>query len=55
MPVAENAEGMPSPRWLDTWRPWLLGAVALVLVAYGPVIYILLTRLNLTSPGFRVW
>lgn len=56
MPVAENAEAHPAPAWLDAWRPWLIGAVALVLVAYGPVIFTLVSNMQLTSPGFnKLW
>ncbi len=55
MPVAEPYDDHPAPAWLDQWRPWLAGSVILVLVAYGPVMVTLLSRLALTSPGFKVW
>jgi cytochrome c oxidase subunit 1 len=55
MPVAEPYDAHPAPAWLDQWRPWLVGSVALILVAYGPVMFTLLSRLALNAPGFRVW
>lgn len=55
MPVAESADTHPAPAWLDQWRPWLLGSLGLVVVAYGPVLYYMLSNLALTSPGFKVW
>ncbi len=56
MPVAEPAEeGDIVPRWLDNWKPWIAVTVVLILIAYGPVLYYLLTNLNATSPGFQVW
>lgn len=55
MPVAEPFEPAPTPAWLDTWRPWLVGAVVLIVVVYAPVFIYLFRNLNLTSPGFKVW
>lgn len=56
VPVAEAmVEPQLTPGWLDRWAPWLLGAVALVLVAYGPQLIVQVGGMNLTSPGFRVW
>ena len=40
----------------DTMRKYAgIVMVILVLVAYGPVMVTLLSRLALTSPGFKVW
>ncbi len=36
MPVAQPLDPTPAPRWLDTWWPWLNGAIALVILSYGP-------------------
>ncbi len=56
MPVAEPAvEGDVVPRWLDNWKPWIALTIVLILIAYGPVLYYLLTNLNALSPGFKVW
>lgn len=55
MPVAEPLDPKPCPAWLDTWQPWLTGAVALVILAYGPMLYQLISEIRLWSPGFRVW
>lgn len=55
MPIAESMDTEPTPIWLDTWRPWLLLTVVLILVAYGPLLFDMITNINLTSPGFKVW
>lgn len=57
MPVAEThtpneVENLPA--WIDTWRPWLVATVALILVAYVPVIVQLIGQYN-PVPGFKVW
>jgi cytochrome c oxidase subunit I len=43
------------PAFLDRWRPWLALAFALIVVAYGPMLWKLATEVALTSPGMRVW
>ena len=43
------------PAILDTWRPWLVVAAVLIVVAYGPTLFHLATTSPLLSPGFRVW
>jgi cytochrome c oxidase subunit 1 len=55
MPVAEPLHPEPVPAWLDSWRPWVVGTVALIIVAYAPVLISMISDLNMTSPGFRVW
>jgi cytochrome c oxidase subunit 1 len=55
MPVAESLDPSPTPAWLDTWKPWLYGAIALIILAYGPMLYTMISNIQLTSPGFRVW
>ncbi len=54
MPVAEPLEPVPAPKWLDSWRPWLVTTVVLILVAYGPVLFNMITNINMTSPGFPI-
>jgi hypothetical protein len=53
--VAEPLHPEPVPAWLDSWRPWVVGTVALIIVAYAPVLISMISDLNMTSPGFRVW
>lgn len=55
MPVAEPLDPTPAPAWLDSWKPWLVGTVALILVAYGPVLFALIRDIASTSPGFKLW
>lgn len=55
MPVAEPAEDIPVPAFLDTWRPWLAITFALILIAYGPVLFDLISNIGLTSPGWKLW
>ncbi len=56
VPVAEARQDPAlTPSWLDRWRPWLVGTVALILVAYGPQLFEQISNMQLTSPGFRVW
>lgn len=57
MPVAESLDESPTPAWLDRWRGWVYGAVALVILAYGPMLYVLVNEMQLIPlpPGFRVW
>ena len=56
MPVAEPMEPGPAPAWLDTWRPWVVATLLLILVSYGPLLVNLISNLNLTSPGFnKLW
>lgn len=56
MPVAEPLDpDHVSPLWLDRWRPWVTVTIALILLAYGPVLYNLIVNINLSSPGFKLW
>ncbi len=55
MPVAEPLDPTPAPAWLDRWFPWVAGAVALILISYGPMIFNLIQTMQLTSPGYQVW
>jgi len=50
MPVAEPLDAHPAPAWLDQWRPWLAVTIALILIAYGPVLIQSISNLNLV-PG----
>lgn len=55
MPVAEPYEKTAIPGWLDNWKPWLIGTALLILISYGPVLAYMISNLNSTSPGFKVW
>ena len=44
-----------APALLDRWSVWVVVAIALVVVAYGPTLLDLLTTNGLTTPGRRVW
>ena len=55
MPVAEPLEDRPTPAWLDTWKPWIAGAIVLVIIAYGPMLIYFFSNAatRWTSPGFN--
>ncbi len=59
IPQAPEAEAMQdaqlTPAWLDRWLPWLVAAIVLVLVAYGPNLILQILNMSNTSPGFKVW
>jgi cytochrome c oxidase subunit I len=54
LPVTEHGSHEHIPKILDSWKPWLIIAAALILVAYGPVFFALLR--NISSAGsFAPW
>jgi cytochrome c oxidase subunit 1 len=55
MPVAQPLDPTPAPKWLDTWWPWLNGAIALVILSYGPMLFQLIRDAENWSRGIRVW
>jgi cytochrome c oxidase subunit 1 len=56
IPVAEAVHDPENtPDWLDKWLPWLIGTIALILIAYGPQLVDQISNIQLTSPGFKVW
>lgn len=56
MPVAEAMDPAPAPQWLDTWRPWVALTVVLILIAYGPILFDLISNISLTSVGYdNIW
>jgi cytochrome c oxidase subunit 1 len=55
MPIAEPAAPEVAPAWLDAWRPWLIGTVALIIMGYGPPLILLISTIQSSSPGFKVW
>ena len=55
MPVAEPLHPeYVTPKWLDSWRPWLVTTILLILIAYGPVLVSMIANINLTSPGVQI-
>jgi cytochrome c oxidase subunit 1 len=56
MPVAEAVSGPEDgPKWLSEWKPWLAVTVALIVLAYGPVLYEAIRTAEYTSPGYKLW
>jgi cytochrome c oxidase subunit 1 len=55
MPLAEPAALEVAPSWLLNWKPWLVGTLALIVIAYGPMLTKLIQEVQATSPGFQVW
>ena len=55
MPIAQPLDPTPAPKWLDNWTPWLAGTIALVVISYGPMLFQLITQIQMTSPGRIVW
>jgi cytochrome c oxidase subunit 1 len=51
-PVAESIRSPQlTPAWLDRFRPWLIAAGVLILVAYGPQLYSQISQIQLNTPG----
>src|SRR5690606_17784209 len=55
MPVAEPLHDQPSPAWLDRWAPWVNGAIALIILSYGPMIYQLIRDAQNIPFAPRLW
>jgi cytochrome c oxidase subunit 1 len=57
VPIAEPLDPTPAPKWLDTWWPWLTGAIALIIISYGPMLYQLVRDMQLYAPpeNLRFW
>jgi cytochrome c oxidase subunit 1 len=55
MPIAEPLNVELTPTWLDSWKPWLAGTAALIVIGYGPMLIQLISTVAMTSPGFMVW
>ena len=52
IPVAESVHpAQETPAKLDWWTPWLVGTIALILVAYGPQLIEQIGNIDLSSPG----
>jgi cytochrome c oxidase subunit I len=44
-----------APAFFDRFRPWLVLAVILIVLAYGPSLVYLIATTPFDSPGMRVW
>jgi cytochrome c oxidase subunit 1 len=55
MPVAEPVSNEPAPAWLDTWGPWVNGAIALIIFSYGPMLYQLIRDAQSIPFAPRIW
>jgi len=53
MPVAEPLHTETIPAWLNNWTPWLVGTVALIVVAYGPMLIQLISQIQMNAVGFN--
>ena len=52
VPIAESMRHPQlTPAWLDTFKPWLIGAIVMILVAYGPQLFEPISNISLNSPG----
>jgi cytochrome c oxidase subunit I len=58
-PAIEFAEAISgpdqAPAVLDRWKPWLVASAILLVIAYGPTLFHLITTTPLNTPGLRVW
>ncbi len=56
MPIAQAVSPPEAgPMWLSQWKPWLAATIAIIIVAYGPILYEAIRTAEATSPGFVVW
>jgi cytochrome c oxidase subunit 1 len=53
-PEAEPLDPTPAPVWLDQWKPWIAVTLALIVLAYGPVLFYLISNLQMMAPGVMV-
>jgi cytochrome c oxidase subunit 1 len=50
-----SSSAVESPAIFDRLRPWVALAIVMLVVAYGPVLFRLVTTTPMNAPGFRVW
>ncbi len=56
VPVAESIrDPQLTPAWLDRFKPWLIVAGLLVVVAYGPQLVDQILGMELNAPGWTPW
>lgn len=50
VPVAENLHGAErAPWWLDSFKPWLVVTILLIVIAYGPQLVSLISNMQLNA------
>ncbi len=55
MPVAVPLRDEPAPAWLDNWAPWVNGAIALIILSYGPMLFRLIRDAQNIPFAPRLW
>ena len=56
IPIAESLrDPQLTPVWLDRFKPWLIAAGVLIVVAYGPQLWDQITGIQLNAPGWKPW
>ena len=56
MPVVDAVRDFQeTPQWLDTWKPWLIGTIVLIVLSYGPPLADLIRNADFSSAGLSVW
>jgi len=50
-----GSSAVDSPAIFDRLRPWVALAIVMLIVAYGPVLFRLVSTTPMNVPGFRVW
>ena len=56
IPVAESLrDPQLTPAWLDNFKPWLIAAGVLIVLAYGPQLWDQITGMQLNAPGWTPW
>jgi cytochrome c oxidase subunit 1 len=52
IPVAESLRHPQlTPAWLDRFRPWLIATALLIVVAYGPQLFVQISDISLNAPA----
>ena len=55
MPVAEPLHPAPTPARLEKWWPWVNGAIDLIILSYGPMLFQLIRDAQIISFAPRIW
>ncbi len=56
VPIAESIrDPQLTPVWLDRFKPWLIGAIVLLILAYGPQLWDQIGGMELNAPGWKPW
>jgi cytochrome c oxidase subunit 1 len=56
IPIAQSMrDPQLTPLWLDRFKPWLIAAGLLIVLAYGPQLWDQITGIQLNAPGWTPW